>query len=175
MTTAPRTSNPGHRSGGIGPVVRPALLVTLGIGAAAATLAAVVAGSAGLTGALIGTAMVAVFFGFGAVVLDVVARLAPAASLLIALLTYTLKVVLVGLVFVGLHRSGAMESAVDARWLGGTVIAATFGWLAAQVVASMRARVPLYDLPADSDATPSGGTGDAASGAVSKAKKAGAR
>jgi ATP synthase protein I len=94
----------------------------------------------------IGIAMVCGFFATGAVVLDTVASLAPATSLLVALLTYTLQVVLVGLVFVALNRSGLLEDAVDARWLGATVIAGTFGWLAAQVVASMRTRIPVYEL-----------------------------
>lgn len=167
MTTAPRISGSGNRSGSIAAVMRPALLVTLVIGVVAAALGLVLDGSAGLFGTLIGIGMVVVFFGTGAAVLDVVARLAPAASLLVALLTYTLQVVLVGLVFVGLTESGALESAVDPRWLAGTLIAGTLGWLAAQVRASMRVRVPLYDLPAD-EAGQDAGT-------VSKDREAGAR
>ena len=150
MTTAPRISDSGRRRtspGSIGPVVRPALVVTLIVGLVACVAGALVAGSGGLLGALIGTGMVAVFFGSGALVLDLVAGIAPSASLMVALLTYTLKVVLIGLVFVGLDESGALKSAVDAQWVGGTVIVATFGWLLAQVRASVRARVPLYDLP----------------------------
>jgi len=79
-------------------------------------------------------------------VLDAVAALAPAASLMVALLTYTLQVVLVGAVFVGLRRSGLLEQAIDPRWLGGTVIAATLIWLTVQVVASLRTRIPVYEL-----------------------------
>jgi ATP synthase protein I len=94
--------------------------------------------------------MVLVFFGLGAVVLDVVAGIAPALSMLVALLTYTLQVVLVGLVFVGLGRSGLLDSQLDAEWLGGTVIAGTLTWLAAQVVTTVRTRLPVYDLPAAS-------------------------
>lgn len=90
--------------------------------------------------------MVCGFFATGTVVLDVVASLAPATSLLVALLTYTLQVVLVGLVFVALNRSGMLEDTVDARWLGATVIAGTLGWLVAQVVATMRTRIPVYEL-----------------------------
>jgi ATP synthase protein I len=89
-----------------------------------------------------------VFFAAGAFVLNAVTSISPAASLLIAMLTYTLKIVLIGLVFVALSRSGALEGSIDARWLGGTVIACTLTWLTAQVVTSMRARVPVYDLPA---------------------------
>jgi ATP synthase protein I len=127
-------------------VVRLSLVVTLLIGTAAAVVGAFAAGTPAVLGAAIGTAMVCVFFATGAFVLDVVATLAPAASLLIALLTYTLKVVLVGLVFVALNRSGLLDDAVDARWLGGTVIAGTLAWLVAQVVASTRVRIPVYEL-----------------------------
>ncbi|QNN51960.1 hypothetical protein [Nocardioides mesophilus] len=147
MTTAPRISGSGKRPGSIGPVVRRALSVTFLIGLVAAVAGGVLGGAPALVGALIGAAMVALFFGLGALVLDVVAGLAPAMSLLVALMTYTLKVVLVGLTFVALSRSGALEGSVDGRWLGGTVIAATIGWLAAQVLASTRARIPVYDLP----------------------------
>lgn len=147
MTTAPQTSRSEPRPGAVGPVVRAALVATVAVGALTALLGGLTGGSSALAGVATGVAMVCLFFGLGAVILDVVAALSPAASLLVALLTYTLKVVLVGLVFVALNRSGALESAVDARWLGGTVIACTITWLAAQVVASMRMRQPLYDLP----------------------------
>jgi ATP synthase protein I len=57
-------------------------------------------------------------------------------------------VVLVGLVFVGLSRSGLLDAELDADWLGGTVIAGTLTWLCAQVVTTVRTRRPVYDLPA---------------------------
>lgn len=146
MTTAPQTTRSGPRPGAVGPVVRRALVATLAVGAAVALTGGLTTGSSAVLAAAVGTAMVCVFFATGAVVLDVVATLAPAASLLIALLTYTLQVVLVGLVFVALNRSGLLEGTLDARWLGGTVIAGTLGWLVAQVVASMRTRIPVYEL-----------------------------
>jgi ATP synthase protein I len=127
-------------------VVRVALVTTVLVGLLLALVGGLTAGRPAVLGVVIGTVMVCVFFGAGAIVLDVVATLAPAASLLIALLTYTLKVVLIGLVFVGLSRSGLLEDSIDARWLGGTVIAGTLAWLAAQVVASTRVRIPVYEL-----------------------------
>lgn len=146
MTTAPQTTRSGPRPGAVGPVVRAALVTTLSLGLVAALVGFAVAGTPALLGVLVGTAMVCTFFAVGAVVLDVVAALAPATSLLVALLTYTLKVVLIGLVFVALTRSGLMEHDIDARWLGGTVIAGTLAWLVAQVVASTRVRIPVYEL-----------------------------
>ncbi len=146
MTTAPQSTSPGPRAGAVGPVVRRALAVTMLVGTAGAVAGALISGTPALVGVVIGTAMVCLFFGVGAVVLDAVATLAPAASLLVALLTYTLQVVLVGAVFVGLRRSGLLEAAIDPRWLGGTVIAATLTWLTVQVVASLRTRIPVYEL-----------------------------
>jgi ATP synthase protein I len=149
MTTAPRISGSGQPPGSNGTVVRLPLLVTLAVTVVAAVAGLVVDGGPGLLGAVIGGAMVALFFSLGAVVLGVVARLAPTASLLVALLTYTLKVALLALVLVGLSRSGALDSDVDAQWLGGTVVAATVGWLAAHLRTSLTARVPVFDLPPD--------------------------
>ncbi|CAN5254088.1 hypothetical protein BH18ACT9_BH18ACT9_01670 [soil metagenome] len=179
MTTAPRISGSGPRPGSIGSVVRPAIILTLLVGLLAATAGMLLDGLPGLLGALVGTGIVVVFFGLGVAVLDGVTRFAPAASVLVALVTYTLKVLLVGLVFIGLFQSGAMETAIDAQWLGGTVIAATVAWLSAQVRTSTRARIPLYDLtPNDSPRHRRTGRGEppgGASGSVSGANQAGAQ
>jgi ATP synthase protein I len=140
MTTAQPTPRRGR------PLLGP-LSVTASVGLLLVALAAVLTGPSGAVGALIGTAMVCVVFAFGAVVLGVVAFVAPAASLLVALLTYTLQVVLVGLVYVGLSSGGALEGPVDERWLSGAVIAATLAWTVAQIVVTMRGRQLVYDLP----------------------------
>ena len=44
-------------------------------------------------------------------------RMAPAASMLVALMTYTLQVALVALVFVMLTSSGAVGTTLTAGWL----------------------------------------------------------
>jgi ATP synthase protein I len=153
-------------------VVRLALTATLSVGLVLGLVAGFTGGAPAVVGVAIGTLMVCLFFGLGAIVLDVVATLAPAASLLIALLTYTLQVVLIGLVFVGLKRSGLLEGSIDPRWLGGAVIAGTLAWLAAQVFATTRLRIPAYDLtPRETaDEAPATGGGDA-----SRTKEAGER
>ncbi len=48
-------------------------------------------------------------------------------SLLVALMTYTLQVIVLGLAFAVLQASGLMRSSIDGGWLGGTVIAGTAG------------------------------------------------
>jgi ATP synthase protein I len=147
MTTAQPTSGSGRpsrlrESAVLGPVT-----VGVVVGLVLVTLAASTTGAPGAAGAAIGSVMVLTFFGFGAAVLGVVARLAPAASLLVALLTYTLQVVLVGVVFLALSSGGALEGPVDARWLAAAVIIGTLVWLGTQVTLAMRARQPIYDLP----------------------------
>ena len=143
MTTeTPGNGTPARGVSVLGPLVSTGL-----VGAAAVVVGALVSGPAAAAGAAIGAAMVCIFFGFGAVVLGVVARISPEASLLIALLTYLLKVIAIGLVFVALTRSGALDGSVDARWLGGAIIGCTFVWLTVQVIAAMRTRLLIYDLP----------------------------
>jgi len=144
---APVDHEPGYRPTSERTPVRAALLAALAVGLAAVLLAAIVSGTPSALGAGIGVVMVCLFFALGAAVLIVVTSLAPAASLLVALLTYTFKALLIGLVFLALASSGALDGPVDARWLGGTVIACTLAWTTTQIVFTMRARQLVYDLP----------------------------
>ena len=91
--------------------------------------------------------MVLFFFGFGALTVNTVAGILPGASLLVALLTYTLQVVLLGLVFLVLTGSGATDGPIDRTWLGLTAIVASLAWVLMQTLGSVRARQPLYDIP----------------------------
>ncbi len=127
------------------------VLLGAALGAASATLALslaglVLSGSAAAYGALVGALLVLLVFGSGAFAVNAVATVLPAASLLVAMLTYTLQVVLMGLVFWGLSGSGALGRDLDERWLAGSVIAGTLAWLAVQVRQTARARIPAYDL-----------------------------
>ncbi len=124
------------------------LAVTVLAGAVMVGVAALATGSSGAAGAAIGLVMAGAFFALGAFVLELVARVLPAASLMVALLTYTLQVALIGLVFAGLRRSGALDRSIDSRWLAGTLIVCTITWLVTQVVVHVRQRIPAYDLPA---------------------------
>ena len=139
MTTAQSTPAPGR-------VLRGPLSSAGLAGLVLVVTAALVAGSPGAAGAAIGAAMVCVVFAFGAVVLGVVAMVAPAAFMLVAFLTYTLQVVLVGVGYLALRSGNALEGPVDARWLSGAVIACTLAWTIAQIAGFTRARVPVYEL-----------------------------
>jgi ATP synthase protein I len=143
------TATPGFRTTSVAPGVRGAALAVLVVGLAATIAAAVFATSAAVLGAAIGAALVLFFFGFGALTVNFVAGRLPSAALLVAVLTYTLQVVLLAVVFVALTSSGATDNDVDPNWLGLTVIACTLTWIGAQIVGATRARIPAYDLPED--------------------------
>jgi ATP synthase protein I len=122
-------------------------MASVALGAAAVVAGALAQGSPAAYGAAIGALVVVGVFGFGSFVVDTVAHLMPTAALLVALLTYTLQVVAMGLVFVALSGSGLLGDELDREWLAGTVIAGTAVWVVCQIVLTMRVRIPIYDLP----------------------------
>ena len=121
MTTAPATNGSTtrpDRPATVGGQVRSAALATLVLGVAAVVAGLLLSGPSAAAGAAVGFGMVLVFFGTGAVVVSAVASVSPVASLMVAMLTYTLEVVLVALVFVALERHAAPSTAPStARWL----------------------------------------------------------
>jgi ATP synthase protein I len=125
-----------------------AAVVALGCGLVLTGVGAVAGGGSAAAGAAVGTAVCVGVFGFGLFTVNAVARVLPSAAVLVALVTYTLQVLLLAVAFVVLRRAGALDGALDRRWLAGAVIAATLGWLAAHVWLALRARIPLYDLSA---------------------------
>ena len=144
MTTETMHHTPGT---GVG-VLLGAASAALLAGLAVTAIGALASGSSAAYGALVGTALVVGVFALGAFVVNAVAGLMPAASLLVAVLTYTLQVVVMAVVFWTLSGSGELDSTLDRSWLAGAVIVGTLGWLVAQVWASTRLRIPAYDLSA---------------------------
>jgi ATP synthase protein I len=71
----------------------------------------------------------------------------PTASLLVALLTYTLQLLVLALVVAGLERSGPSADDLSRGWFAAGVIAVTCLWLVGQVVASTRQRIPAFEPP----------------------------
>ncbi len=108
----------------------PAALVTAAAGLALtglvlAGLAALLDGSRAVASVGAGLGLLVLLATVGAGSLRAAAAAPPVLTLMIALLTYALQVVLLGLAFVALRRSGALDGPLDRRWLGGTVIAGT--------------------------------------------------
>lgn len=143
MTTATQhsTGRPGAR------VLMGAAAVALGAGLALSLVGALASGSTAAYGALVGTVLAVGVFALGAFSVNLVAGVMPSASLLVAMLTYTLQVVLMALVLVALSSSGALDDGLDRGWLAGAVITVTLVWLLCQIVLVTRARIPAYDVP----------------------------
>lgn len=129
--------------------------VTLLLGVVAAAAGGLLSGESAAWGALVGALLIAVVCAGGSLVVNLVAGVMPAASLMFALLTYTLQVVVLVTAFLALERSGLVGPHLDRAWLGGTAVIATFVWLVTQVVLAFRRRIPAYDLPvADPSSSP---------------------
>jgi len=143
----PRATPRTRRDGGTSVLVGAGLGTVLA-GLLATLLGAVVGGSPAAYGALVGTALVVLVFAGGSFAVNEVARILPAASLLVALITYGLQLVVLAAVFTGFARSGALGGSLHAEWLAAGVVGGTLAWVAAQTWLSTRARIPLYDLPA---------------------------
>lgn len=123
-----------------------AALTTLVVGLLGILLGGLTGGRQAAYGALAGASIAFVIFSLGAFVVNAVAGLVPAAALLVALLTYTLQVLLLAFVFVALSDSGLLDETLDAHWLAGMIIAGTFVWTGAQLLLTTRRRIPAYDL-----------------------------
>lgn len=141
------TTESKHPAAGVGEsVLLGAALGALVLGAVAGVIGALVSGSAAAYGALAGTLVVVLVFAGGAFLVNLVAGVSPSASLLIALLTYTLQVVLTFMIFLAIFGSGLVDDVLDGRWLAGAVIVGTVGWMVSQIVLTTRVRLPAYDL-----------------------------
>jgi ATP synthase protein I len=116
-------------------------------GLAMALAAWLLADATAVRSVLASTLLVVVVIGFGVFVLNTVASVMPGATVLVALVTYALQLVVMAAVVLQLVRSGMMADTLDRRWFGGGVAVATLAWMVAQIVAATKARIPVYDLP----------------------------
>lgn len=157
MTTEPKQAS---RLQGV-PVLSGAAVSGLVVAVVLTVVGAMAAGSSAAYGALVGAAVALVVFSVGSFSVDLVARVMPSMSLMVALLTYTLQVVVMALVFVALSGSGLLDDALDRGWLAAGVIAVTLVWLLAQVTLTTRARIPVYDLSASTASRDGGGRPEA--------------
>jgi ATP synthase protein I len=107
-----------------------------------AVLAAVLGGSKGLIGALLGVAVVALFFGISVVVVSRAARVSPQAMMMAAIVTYLVKIVLL-LIFVGQFQN---TTAFNPKAFGLTALVCILAYTGAQVIWSMRLKM-LYVEP----------------------------
>ncbi|CAN5315469.1 hypothetical protein BH09ACT12_BH09ACT12_14310 [soil metagenome] len=147
MTTETRQD---ARRTGVSTLVQ-ASAAALGAGTAVALIALLAAGGAGLLAAAIGTVVVVSVLFSGSLVVTMVADLMPSASLMVAMMTYTLQMALLALILIPLSRTDWATDHLEASWLAAAVIAGALVWTITQVLLATRARIPVYDLPPAGD------------------------
>ena len=123
-------------------VVRRAGALTAVAAAIMVAVSAALAGVKGLIGALIGVAIVTVFFGISVLVVGRAARVSPAAMMVAAMVTYLVKIVLLAVVVSSLNGTTAFST----RTLGFVAIGCILVWSATQVITTMKLKM-LYVEP----------------------------
>ncbi|HWM95759.1 MAG TPA: hypothetical protein VNO54_01780 [Streptosporangiaceae bacterium] len=123
-------------------VVRRAGALTAVAAAIMVVLSAALVGVKGLVGALIGVAVVTVFFGISVLVVGRAARVSPQAMMVAAMVTYLVKIVLLAVVLSSLNGTTAFST----RTLGFVAIGCILVWSATQVITTMKLKM-LYVEP----------------------------
>ena len=144
MTTE---SKPGTRTG-----VSP-LLGAVGAGAVAVLVLVVAAsltdGRPAVVGAATGGVLTLAVFTLGIAVVGAVARLMPSASMLVALMTYVLQLLVLALCVAAIDRADVGVETLSRGWFAAGVIAVAMLWMVGQLVAATRQRIPHYDTTAE--------------------------
>ena|SRR5271167_2889675 len=123
-------------------IVRRAGALTAAAAAVMVAVSAALGGVKGLYGALIGVALVTVFFGISVLVVGRAARISPQAMMVAAMITYVVKIVALAVVVSMLHGITAFSG----RALGFTAIGCILVWSATQVIAAIKVKM-LYVEP----------------------------
>jgi ATP synthase protein I len=152
MTTELRSSPREARPYGVA-ALGVAVLAGSVSGAVVSVLAVFLDGSPGLLGALAGAGVTLLVLATGFATVDLVAGLLPGASLVVAMLTYTLQVVLLAALLAVLRGADDIEQTLTPGWFAAGVITVALTWTVCLVWHALHARVPLYDLP---EQTPTG-------------------
>ncbi|WP_067125053.1 hypothetical protein [Microtetraspora malaysiensis] len=123
-------------------VLKGAALPTLAVGLVAVVVAVILAGVQGAIGALIGIALVAVFFTVGLVAVSWAGRISPQMMMLAAIASYAVKV----LVIMALLKAFEGATAFSPRAFALTVVACTVAWTVGEMRGFMKLRL-LYVEP----------------------------
>lgn len=127
-------------------MLRGALLAALVVGVNTAAIAAVAAGLKGLWGALLGLLMVIVFSGAGLLALHLSRRTTPTMQLAVAMASYTGRIAIFGGLLAVALNSDSLAENVNLTALGISAMVVVMGWMAGEIWAWSRLRVPIYDL-----------------------------
>jgi len=123
-------------------IVRRAGALTAVAAAIMVAVSAALVGVKGLIGALIGVAIVTVFFGISVLVVGRAARKSPQAMMVAALVTYLVKIVALAVVVSSLNGTTAFST----RTLGFTAVGCILIWSATQIITTIKLKM-LYVEP----------------------------
>ena len=127
-------------------MLRGALVAAVVVGVNAAAVATVAAGLKGLWGALLGLVMVIVFSGVGLIALHLSRRTTPTMQLAVAMASYTGRIAVFGGLLALALNSDSLARNVNLTALGISAMVVVMGWMAGEIWAWSRLRVPIYDL-----------------------------
>ena len=122
-------------------ILRRSALLTAPVALLMIVLGGVLGGSKGLLGAVIGVGLVIAFFGISALVVSRAARVSPQAMMAAAVGTFLVKI----LVLIILLSTFQNSTAFNGKWFGLTVIVCVIVYSAAQMISSMRLKIPYVE------------------------------
>jgi ATP synthase protein I len=124
-----------------GPIVRRSAVLAAATGVIMIALSGILSGAKGLLGAVLGVALVAVFFTISVLAVRRASRVSPQAMMMTAIATYLIKIIIL-LILVA--RFGT-TTVFNGRCFGLTAIACILVWSGAQVMWSLRLKVPYVE------------------------------
>lgn len=127
-------------------MLRGALVAALVVGVNAIAVSAVAAGLAGLWGALLGLLMVIIFSGAGLLALHLSRNTSPTMQLAMAMASYTGRIAVFGGLLAVALSSDSLAEHVNLTVLGIVALVVIMGWMAGEIWAWSRLRVPIYNL-----------------------------
>jgi ATP synthase protein I len=130
-------------------MLRGALVAALVVGVNAAAVSTVAAGLRGLWGALLGLLIVVVFSGVGLLALHLSRKTSPTMQLAVAMASYTGRIAVFGGLLALALSSDSLDEHVNLTVLGLVAMVVVMGWMAGEIWAWSRLRVPIYDLDKD--------------------------
>ena len=126
-------------------ILRRSALLTAPVALLMIVLGAVLGGSKGLLGAALGVGLVIAFFGISVLVVGRAARVSPQAMMVAALGTFLVKILIL-IILVGSFQN---STAFNGKFFGLTVIVCVLAYSAAQMVSSMRLKIPYVEPDRD--------------------------
>ena len=122
-------------------ILRRSAMVTAVPAVVMIVLSAILGGTKGLVGALLGVALFIAFFGISAIAMIWASRKSPQVTMVTAVSTYLVKII--ALLFLVARYSGA--TAFNGKLFGFTVVVCVVVWTTTQALVSARLKVPYVE------------------------------